>query len=563
MHETIHADGHAKVARWETPQGVVQTPNLVWPETSLFGPRDDMAVHLVSRPSGATRVELVSAGTWFHPQDVTAPLVVPNVRPGPTTDVQLLSIGDELAVLHDGAAWMSNPRHAVPALVEAKRLAQGRLFWLPGVGVPDDYALWCYLGVDLFDAMPLMRAALSGERLSVDGREADDRDVAHILADNIAAARAELAVVERHIRAGTLRSLVERRVYAKPASVELLRRFDREHSYLELAAPRHRTAPLPCHTYESLWGPEVEVFRRRLRDDYAPPATARVLVILPCSLGKPYKLSRSHRIMGRVLEETGVRAALHEVMLTSPLGVVPRELEEVYPVAHYDVPVTGHWMRDEEEIIRTQMAALLDKAAYDAVVVHAGQESLDVLRDLLPDTALHTCLKHPTHPDDLERLKTTLLGLGIAKTDWPARRLADMQSLLTFQFGAGVARTLTQGATVSGRPPFVKLERDGKQLGTTTPERGVVSLTLDGARVLADAKRGRVFIGDFTPKKTSTLFAVGVVGADPDVRPGDEVAVVKPDGTVVACGVAAMDAVSMTHAKRGAAVNLRHLGGGA
>jgi archaeosine synthase len=112
--------------------------------------------------------------------------------------------------------------------------------------------------------------------------------------------------------------------------------------------------------------------------------------------------------------------------------------------------------------------------------------------------------------------------------------------------------------------PFVKLvrkEADGHevQLAMTTPERGVLSLTLDGARILARHGRKRVRIGDFRPKGTSSLFAVGVEGADPDVREGDEVVVVHGDGDDVrAVGVARMSAEAMTHLKRGVAVTLRH-----
>jgi archaeosine synthase len=105
--------------------------------------------------------------------------------------------------------------------------------------------------------------------------------------------------------------------------------------------------------------------------------------------------------------------------------------------------------------------------------------------------------------------------------------------------------------------PFVKLLKGDVQLGQTTPDRGVLSLTLDGARILAKHGVKRVFIQDFKPKATSTLFAVGVDGADPGVRAGDEVVVMHKDD-VRGCGVAQMDGASMTHLKRGSAVTLRH-----
>ena len=91
----------------------------------------------------------------------------------------------------------------------------------------------------------------------------------------------------------------------------------------------------------------------------------------------------------------------------------------------------------------------------------------------------------------------------------------------------------------------------------TTMDRGILSLTLDGAQVLAMHETHRVFIGDFRPKGTSSLFAVGVESADADIRVGDEVAIMHGE-EVRACGVATMSSEEMTHMERGIAVALRH-----
>lgn len=576
-------DGRARVAQWSPGSGpgavAVRTPALIFPDTSLAAAPAWVQVVVTARPSGRSGViELASGGTWFYP--VATPegaLVVPAMQPAPSTQVQLVAIGDEAAAFHDAVGWASNPKSLVPAFIEARRKATpGRLLWAPGLGVPADYAVWAYLGVDLFDASPLLLAAVRGQALTTDGVLSADEagrllgdgkpwTTDQLVAHNLEAARLELELVRHHIGKGTLRFLAERRTYAAPSSVEILRRFDREHHYLEAAAPRHRATPLPAMTVEALAMPEVEAFRAAVRDGYQPPRTAKVLVLLPCSQRKPYKLSRSHKFFSRALDDSGIRPLVHEVMITSPLGLVPRELEETYPANQYDIPVTGHWMRDEESIVRAQLAALLDKHDYTHVVVHTGQATFDVLRDLLPENVRHTCLKHPTSVEDCARLKEELIRIKgeLGSVDaWRAgkdRKLEDLRALATFQFGPAIADDLVAGAIAHGRMPFVKLERkDGEvQVGMTTPDRGVLSLTLEGAKVLARHGRKRVFIGDFRPKGTSTLFAVGVEGADPDVREGDEVVVLHKD-EVRAVGVARMSAESMTHLKRGVAVALRH-----
>ena len=58
---------------------------------------------------------------------------------------------------------------------------------------------------------------------------------------------------------------------------------------------------------------------------------------------KPYSSSRSHKAFRRAINHSSA----HEVIVTSPLGLVPRDLEEVWPAGHYDIPVTGDWTLDE------------------------------------------------------------------------------------------------------------------------------------------------------------------------------------------------------------------------
>ncbi|MFO1536186.1 MAG: DUF5591 domain-containing protein [Thermoplasmatota archaeon] len=570
-------DGRGRVMEWTPEAGAtVRTPGLVFPETSLAAAPPWAQCVVAAKPTGRKDVvELAAGGTWFYPVAQTHTLVVPAPQPAPTTKVQVLSVGPELCVLHDAGGWARNPKSMATTLAQARREATpGRLLWAPALGTPEDYALWVYLGVDLFDASPLLLAATRGQALTADGPlpateaahvlgDGTPWDTARLAAHNLEAARRELELVRHAIAKGTLRALAERRAYSKAASVELLRRMDREHHYLEAATPRHRATPLPAMTGDSLWMPEVEAFRRRLRDAYEPPRSAKVLVLLPCSQRKPYKTSRSHRAFARVLDESGLRPILHEAMVTSPLGLVPRDLEEAYPANQYDIPVTGHWLRDEEAVVKEQLAALLGKQDYDHVVVHLGQATFDVLRHLLPESTRHTCLHHPTSQEDLKRLADELARLKgiVGPVDaWAvgkARKLEDLRALASFQFGPEVAAAMTAGATTHGRMPFLKLERNGVQVGMTTPDRGVLSLTLEGAKMLAAHQTKRVFIQDFPLRKTSSLFAVGVTSADPDVRAGDEVVVLCGD-EVRGSGVAQMSADEMTHLRRGVAVTLRH-----
>ena len=134
-----------------------------------------------------------------------------------------------------------------------------------------------------------------------------------------------------------------------------------------------------------------------------------------------------------------------------------------------------------------------------------------------------------------------------------------MRSVLRFQFGPEAAEAiLDENTFVTGRYPYWKIIREGSekvQLGMLTPERGMVSLTLDGAEILAGLNVSAVTMTDFDLK--GNLFAVGVVDADPSIRIGDE-AVILRNGEVVGVGVAEMCGREMVQTGRGMAIRTRH-----
>jgi len=140
--------------------------------------------------------------------------------------------------------------------------------------------------------------------------------------------------------------------------------------------------------------------------------------------------------------------------------------------------------------------------------------------------------------------------------DYPTDRTETIRSVLTFQFGEEIADVLMDDKTFGmGKFPYWKIMRDKVQLGMMTAERGMISLTLEGAELLAPTGHHVVEMTDFELK--GNLFAVGVVKADPDIRIGDE-AIVTLNGKVKAVGVAMMSGREMTELKRGIAVRIRH-----
>lgn len=75
-----------------------------------------------------------------------------------------------------------------------------------------------------------------------------------------------------------------------------------------------------------------------LLNGYYPPENKRILLVIPCSGGKPYSESRSHRFIKERLFQalSGNISALHKVTLSGLYGPVPDEYESAEPVLGYN-----------------------------------------------------------------------------------------------------------------------------------------------------------------------------------------------------------------------------------
>jgi len=94
-----------------------------------------------------------------------------------------------------------------------------------------------------------------------------------------------------------------------------------------------------------------------------------------------------------------------------------------------------------------------------------------------------------------------------------------------------------------------------EQLATLSFDTGLYSLNLPGGERVYEMGVNWVEI-DFD-MKTNTLFAPGVVDADPNIVPMDEVVIIR-NGEVKAVGKAVLNGNEMKSANNGIAVKVRH-----
>lgn len=465
----------------------------------------------------------------------------------------------DVVVVPNAYELRKDPRRIVDVVVRLREAAGfGRLLCMLGIGEPSTVAILSYMGVDLFDDSLPRAAGLERVLLMPEAEVAmGDGDVAGANVDYM---EAELAKVRMFIRADRLRELADQRSFSSPSNVALLRLYDQNaYGYAEETCSTVGCR-FSCNSTQALRRPDLKRYRGRMRD-YRKPEHKRILLLLPCSAKKPYHISKTHRAFASAIHTAQHDTLVHEVIVTSPLGMVPRELDACYPANSYDIPVTGEWKCEERAMIREMVGSLIQQG-YDKVICHLGDDY-----ELVEGLAEMECtvVGDPTSPKSLENLDKALRAAakGMEPVDYLVDRNNLARGLLEFQFGRDIADILMDENTYAiGKFPYWKFIREDPedrkkktQLGMMTPERGMVSLTLEGAEILAEAGYATVEIMDFELK--GNLFAVGVIRADPRIRIGDE-AIIVCDGQVRGVGVAMMCGREMTDLKRGIAVKVRH-----
>ncbi|HJK65164.1 MAG TPA: archaeosine synthase subunit alpha [Methanocorpusculum sp.] len=533
--EVRSRDGLARLGMLRLEDTEIQTPAAVEMQ-KLFPSLEDRAftnLPLSAPASDAERYYVPGSNpVLFHPQAAC---------PAVSGDVVMVSgwrqaLGDaKRAAEYLGAVLAGTPP-------DTARYA-------PAAALPSNAAMLIATGFDLFDYTAVDLASVQGKFCLPEGEfgasymekgvcGCEGCRTQNLFLHNRLALDREIAFVKTWISAGQMRELMEQRCRLNAEQVALLRRLDRS-AFAAAALPVVRSSRFLANSAESMTRQEIAFFEDRVVNRFVPSRND-VCVLLPCAARKPYSLSKTHQKFQRVIE-----GRAHEVIITSPLGVVPRELELVYPAGHYDVPVTGYWDREESAILVGYVAAYLAKHRYDQVICHleGGAKAVAVAAAEAAGVTLEfTCTDdRPTSPESLRALNAAL-------KDCRKRRSDPIRGTLAWQFGEIVD---TKGWITKGRYPNQKVYEKKTQMFSIDPLTGLLRPTMEGWRLLS-GYRVRISEG-FVPQ--GDILAPGVVWADPAIREGDEVLVEGPG--YLATGKAAMSADEMVRSSRGVAVRVR------
>lgn len=398
-----------------------------------------------------------------------------------------------------------------------------------GAGHPMAFAFAALFGVDLFDSSAYHKFAQRGKLLLPEGtvaleavREpicdcalcaehplpevarwpAAERE-AHLALHNLSASAREVARVRQAIRDGNLWELAERRAHAHPALLAGVRAALARPGVFLPTEPESRRAFREVGP-ESRQRPAIDRFRRRLEAWAAGRPLVSRIPRVPLS---PEYLRRIPAVDRHGLEVPWV--------CDTPLGPVPLELTELYPVGPY---------LGVEEFERPEPGSRSHRAA--RAVEALGTE---VDRD----------------PDWTEAWTTRQVG-----------------ALLRWQYGRPVAEAIApawRGVRSRRTGRLRSFSQDGRP-GFVVGDDGLPRPTFFGAealhRVMAPG-RARVVVrseaAEFA-RQGRSVFSRFVVSADPALVPGSSALVVDPDDSLLAVGRLLLAPHEMGRLKRGIAV---------
>lgn len=295
-----------------------------------------------------------------------------------------------------------------------------------------------------------------------------------------------------------------------------------------------------CSSEESLYRPEAVRWRQRM--EMMEPLGDTV-VLLPCSMKKPYSNSKSHQKFRKLTR------SFQELIVTSPFGICPRELENTFPIQSYDVSTTGSWSSDEIDKAGKLIAKYCEGKKIVANLAGGYLESCEAYVDDFTNVCVD---EKPTSPDSLYNLRMELKKHQ--RVNRKEKTLHELKSIAKYQFGPEGDKFIPDNVKTKGMY-HKRILSDGKQLALLNKDHGLYRLNLPGGEILKDLNINVVRIDfDLT---TNTVFAPGIVEASHNIIPNDEVVVVQ-DGTVLGVGKAIMTGREMEECSNGIGVKIKH-----
>jgi 7-cyano-7-deazaguanine tRNA-ribosyltransferase len=264
-----------------------------------------------------------------------------------------------------------------------------------GAGHPAMFALAVALGCDLFDSAAYALYAREGRYLTENGTwrlseldylpcsctkcagaspeavlEMTQSEKELFLAEhNLHVSIAEIKRIKQAIRDGRLWEHVEMRAHAHPELFTALKTLRKYKDFIEEYSPTMKKRGIFFSDSTGLVRPEVVRFRNRLVQRYSPPEGVLILLLSPQTRKKPFHKAHEISKIRHELQHSDEQLSdkVHVCFYAAPFGVIPMELDEVYPLSQHETSLPLD--RETQDYVADQVTDYIKRTQYSIVVL--------------------------------------------------------------------------------------------------------------------------------------------------------------------------------------------------
>jgi 7-cyano-7-deazaguanine tRNA-ribosyltransferase len=263
-----------------------------------------------------------------------------------------------------------------------------------GAGHPFMFALAVALGCDLFDSAAYALYAREDRYMTENGtyrlneleyfpcacpkcsrstpRKISDLKqegrTAFLAEHNLYVCSAEMRRVKQAVKDGRLWEHLEMRAHTHPALLQALRTLPKYKEFIEKHSPITKKSGLFFFNSLGLTRPEVVHHRKMLGQRYSKPEEAETLILVPQTETKPFHKSKEYKQIAKTVKlQEQEEGMVHTCFYAAPFGVIPIELDEVYPLSQHETVVPPD--RETVEYVANQVAEYVGRTSYSTVIL--------------------------------------------------------------------------------------------------------------------------------------------------------------------------------------------------
>ncbi len=156
---------------------------------------------------------------------------------------------------------------------------------------------------------------------------------------NLYVSFAEIKRIKQAIIDGRLWEHLEARAHTHPSLLQAVKQLKKYEDYIERHSPMTKKSGLFFFSNLGLKRPEIVQYKKRLQERYTPPKEAEILVLLPHPSKRPFHKAKEVKSLVKVLwRKLHEKSSLfHICVYSAPFGVVPLELDEIYPLSQHEI----------------------------------------------------------------------------------------------------------------------------------------------------------------------------------------------------------------------------------